>query len=57
MTTMLQINPTAIELCDGIDENCNGILDDNNSLSFDGVDDYVSATDPVLGTSDFTLEA
>ncbi|HNP48812.1 MAG TPA: putative metal-binding motif-containing protein, partial [Bacteroidia bacterium] len=29
-----QINPTAIELCDGIDENCNGILDDNNSLSF-----------------------
>ncbi|HNP49064.1 MAG TPA: LamG domain-containing protein, partial [Bacteroidia bacterium] len=26
-------------------------------LSFDGVDDYVSATDPVLGTSDFTLEA
>ena len=44
---------------DGIDNNCNGLVDENNALSFDGVDDYVEgniATLP-LGNSPRTLEA
>lgn len=40
---------------DGIDNNCNGVVDENNALSFDGVNDYVIATRPVQ--NDFTIEA
>ncbi|MBK6990223.1 MAG: hypothetical protein IPH33_19360 [Bacteroidetes bacterium] len=49
--------PGAVDVCDAVDNNCNGILDDNNSLAFDGVDDYVQMNDFNLGSSDFTLEA
>ena len=51
------INPAALDICDGIDNNCNGTLDDNNSLNFDGANDYVQMNDFNLGTSDFTVEA
>ena len=51
------INPAAVDICDGIDNNCNGELDDNHSLNFDGQNDYVQMNDFNLGTSDFTVEA
>jgi hypothetical protein len=51
------VNPGAVDICDAVDNNCNGILDDNNSLNFDGVNDYVQMNDFNLGTSDFTVEA
>jgi hypothetical protein len=37
---------------DGIDNNCNGLVDENNALSFDGVDDYVEV--PNESVFDFT---
>ncbi|MFZ7145607.1 MAG: LamG-like jellyroll fold domain-containing protein, partial [Bacteroidota bacterium] len=51
------INPGAVELCDGIDQNCNSDISENNSLSFDGVSSYVEMQDFNLGENDFTLEA
>ncbi|MBK9320916.1 MAG: hypothetical protein IPM91_20400 [Bacteroidetes bacterium] len=51
------VNPNAVEICDAVDQNCNAILDENNSLHFDGTNDYVQMNDFNLGASDFTLEA
>ena len=47
------INPGASETTgDGIDNNCNSQVDENNALSFDGVNDYVEI--PNESTFDFT---
>jgi hypothetical protein len=49
------IHPGAADICDGIDNNCNGQTDDDNALYFDGSNDYVN-----LGTwfnlQSFTIE-
>jgi hypothetical protein len=37
---------------DNIDNNCNGIQDENNALSFDGVNDYVTISNE--SSFDFT---
>jgi N-acetylneuraminic acid mutarotase len=39
-------------LGDGIDNNCNGVVDENNSLRFDGTDDYIDV--PNESAFDFT---
>ncbi|MBK9336172.1 MAG: hypothetical protein IPM98_06145 [Lewinellaceae bacterium] len=55
------IKPSATDLCgNGVDENCNGVTDENNlSLHFDGTNDYVSLGNILgnFGTGDFTIEA
>ncbi len=53
------IKPGAIEICGNfIDDNCNGQIDENNSLSFDGNNDFVSlASTGLTSANDFTMEA
>jgi Concanavalin A-like lectin/glucanases superfamily/Putative metal-binding motif len=57
--TNAAIKPGAIEICGNfIDDNCNGQIDENNSLSFDGNNDFVSLSSTGLTTAnDFTMEA
>ncbi|MBC7885268.1 MAG: hypothetical protein H7X99_07320, partial [Saprospiraceae bacterium] len=54
------INPNSTEICgNGVDENCNGIIDENTlSLGFDGTNDHVVINNTLgnFGTSNFTLE-
>jgi hypothetical protein len=52
------VNPDAAEICDnGIDENCNGNIDDQSlSMNFDGNDDYIN-TNYYSSYQSFTKEA
>lgn len=50
------LNPNALEVCNGIDDNCDGNIDNNNALNFDGLDDYVEIPEPAIGGDPFTIE-
>ena len=54
------LHPGATDVCaNGVDENCNGVVDNNTlSLGFDGVDDEVTVNSTIgnFGTGDFTVE-
>jgi hypothetical protein len=52
----LSINPLALETCDGVDNNCDGQIDNNNNLNFDGVNDFVRVAEPAIGAGEFTIE-
>jgi len=58
--TNAAINPGVSEIIgDGIDNNCNGFVDENNALRFDGVNDYVSVGSigiPSINTREFWLK-
>lgn len=52
------VNPGAFEICDSVDNNCDGQTDGTNALSFDGVDDYVDVgNDMGLAPTSITIEA
>lgn len=50
------LNPAALEVCNGIDDNCDGDIDNNNALNFDGLNDYVEIPEPAIGGDPFTIE-
>jgi hypothetical protein len=49
-------NANAIEICNGVDDNCDGQIDNNNALNFDGINDYVRVPEPGIGVGEFTIE-
>ncbi|HOY14217.1 MAG TPA: MopE-related protein, partial [Saprospiraceae bacterium] len=56
----VNIHPVAIEVCgNGVDENCNGVIDENTlSLDFDGTNDFVNCGNSLgnFGIGNFTIE-
>jgi len=57
--TNINIYPGAIEICDnGVDDNCNGIIDDQGiAMAFDGSNDYSYISYPPIGYTSYTKEA
>ncbi|MBK7965244.1 MAG: hypothetical protein IPK10_08065 [Bacteroidetes bacterium] len=52
------VNPGKYEIiCNGVDDNCNGQTDENNSLAFDGIDDYVAVPAPGISNPQITIES
>jgi len=51
------VNPDALEVCNGADDNCNGLTDDEDPLLTDGITWYADADGDSYGGDQFTLEA
>ena len=51
------VSPGLQESCDGIDNNCNGLIDDEDGSVIDGTSYYADADGDGYGNADFALQA